>query len=80
VLGRREERPKPAFARWKTAIDQACAKLNPVLLAIVIGLAILDVSCYSALQIGRWHSLRQELAPPGALPPRVARSLASGPP
>ena len=62
-----------ALARHRATLrrlDRAAKRLNPLLAMIVIGLALLDISCYAALELGR---LRAPLLWPGhqrvALPP-----------
>jgi hypothetical protein len=52
--GRGEREP---VWRW---LDRAAENLNPVLLVVAIMLAILTVSCYAALEIGRLHPLKPE--------------------
>jgi hypothetical protein len=32
--------------------------MNPFLLVIAIGLLVINLSCYAALELGRMHSLR----------------------
>ena len=78
LLERRERRTRLTVEQWKIAIERACGTLNPVLAAIVIGLLILNISCYTALEIGR-HPPRPEMSP-ALPPPALARTLGSGPP
>jgi len=78
VLERRQR--KLAVAEWKAAIEGAAAKLNPILAVVVIGLIVLDISCYAALELGRWHPPLPEAVAPLPLPPTVARALGTGPP
>ena len=48
------------LARWVTPtlrrLDRAAEAINPFLLTVVIGLVVVNVSCYMALEIGRLHA------------------------
>jgi hypothetical protein len=58
----------PGNGRWPLLerVDRLARKLNPILVVVIIVLAILDVSCYTALQIGRLHPPRPVPPPPAA--------------
>lgn len=79
MLGRREGRLRPAVRRWRAAVDDACRRLNPILIAVVIGLLIVDVSCYAALESGHWRLLRPGWAPQTTEFPAMARNPATRP-
>jgi hypothetical protein len=39
-------------------LERAAGLMNPFLLVIAIGLLVINLSCYAALELGRMHSLR----------------------
>jgi hypothetical protein len=80
VLGRREKFARLTVERWKVALDRAAVRLNPVLVAVVIGLLVVNISCYMALQIGRLHLPRPDLRDQILPPPALARTSGLGPP
>ena len=53
-------------------LNRAARTLNPLLVVIAVGLAILDLSCYAALELGRWHALRSWTSERLLAPPAVA--------
>ena len=80
MLGRREGPTRLTVEEWKAAIERAATKLNPFLAVVVIGLIVLDLSCYAALEIGRRHRPLPEAVAPLPLPPALARTADTGPP
>ena len=65
---------RPIIAR----IDRTAKKLNPLLVIVAVMLGLIDLSCYSALAIARWHPPRPDAgesasppstSPHGLLPP-----------
>jgi hypothetical protein len=36
-------------------LERAAGQINPFLMAIAIGLLVVNISCYAALEIGRLH-------------------------
>ena len=59
-------------------LDRAAGAMNPFLLTVVIGLVVVNVSCYMALEIGRLHARSHALghldAPPGPTFRQIATS------
>ena len=56
-------------------LERAAGLINPFLLVIAIGLLVIDVRCYAALELGRWHSPRSgssQLARPAPVPGETA--------
>ena len=55
---------RPIFGR----MDRTAKKINPLLVIVVVMLAIIDLSCYSALAISRRHPPRPDASQPAAQP------------
>ena len=59
-------RHKSSNSSWKQRLDCALGEINVVLVALVIGLAVLDIGCFFALtatEIRRAHSSSHEVQP-----------------
>ena len=59
-------------------LDRVAQQLNPLLIVIVIGLAILNISCYAALEIGRLHAQRLGVAEHAAPAVALYQSAVTG--
>ena len=58
-------------------LDRTAEAMNPFLLTVVIGLAVVNVSCYMALEIGRLHArshVLTHIAVPGPTFSQIATS------
>jgi hypothetical protein len=56
VLGPRKQQHRPVVERlgdFLSRLDRSAENLNPILLLVVIGLAILDLSVFAALELSR---------------------------
>jgi hypothetical protein len=58
-------RRRPIFGR----IDQAARWINPLLVVAAVLLALIDLSCYTAIEIARRHPPRPMSDAPGAVSP-----------
>ena len=60
-------RDESSYSSWKRRLDRALGEINVVLVALVIGLAVLDIGCFVAFtattEIRRAHSSSHEVRP-----------------
>ena len=70
------------LARWVTPtlrrLDRAAEAINPFLLTVVIGLVVVNVSCYMALEIGRLHARSHGPNPIAVAGPTFGQIATSG--
>jgi hypothetical protein len=59
-------------------LDRAAEAMNPFLLTVVIGLVVVNVSCYMALEIGRLHAQSHGPSPIAVPGPTFGQIAASG--
>jgi len=70
--------PPPRHRRREPILDRlgrVAGEINPFLIIVVIMLALLNISCYAAIEIGRLYPPRAEPSHP--LRPRPARRSAA---
>jgi Co/Zn/Cd efflux system component len=61
-------------------LERAAALMNPFLLVIAIGLLVINLSCYAALELGRMHSLRGGPSQVVNPAPVLGQTAVTGPP
>jgi hypothetical protein len=61
-------RDESSYRSWKRRLDRALGEINVVLVALAIGLAVLDITCFVAFigtgEIRRAHTSIQQVQPP----------------